>query len=636
MDRINQRTFLEYQYVSDPRWSKGGNWISYTLLCPDEQKDCYQKTVYVIDRNGRAAPNMPLSSFRDVVWSAEEDTLLLWKSVPGGTELLRFDPSSGKQESLTEMPCVPAKIQPLSESRFLLTIHAGIHTYAYPEYNYCAFTELPLRPNGAGISQGRRTHLYIFDMGAGSLRPLFNKPAESVGLTELYDDHLLFTAVPVQDDPCDMPGLFYADLTDGMIQELLAPGTWYIRTLGFLNGKAVFSGSRGQEYGRYQQDGFFQIGSDGPELLAALNTSAGLNMVLSDNLVGGGQTICSRKEGIYFITTVNSESFVCLLSPDGRISGRLTRAEAVTGFDVYEGKMVYCGVKGCTLAELYLADGETCLTDHNQLEERYRLSVPVPLSVQTDENVWVGGWVMQPLDLQAQKTYPAILSIHGGPRGCYSSISGNELQFLAANQYFVLYCNPRGSDSFGNEFGELRGAYGSIDYTDLMAFTRQAVAAYPQIDPSRIGVLGGSYGGYMVNWIIGHTDFFGAAVSVRSIANWVTHECLSDIGYYYVRDQAGSSFVSGDQAALSLWENSPLKYAKNAKTPTLFIHAEEDYRCYAQEAMQMFYVLKKCGIPSRLVLFEGENHTMQTFGRPRSRIGGLQETLAWFNAYLKS
>lgn len=166
-----------------------------------------------------------------------------------------------------------------------------------------------------------------------------------------------------------------------------------------------------------------------------------------------------------------------------------------------------------------------------------------------------------------------------------------------------------------------------------MDFVNAALERYPQIDPERLGLVGGSYGGYMVNWIIGHTDRFRAAVSLRSISNWITHECLSDIGHYYVSDQADGSILSGD--AEKMWNNSPLKYAGQAVTPTLFIHAEQDFRCGTQESLQMFYVLRRRGIPCRMVLFQGENHMLGVSGRPRSRIGCMKETLTWLDQHLK-
>lgn len=156
-------------------------------------------------------------------------------------------------------------------------------------------------------------------------------------------------------------------------------------------------------------------------------------------------------------------------------------------------------------------------------------------------------------------------------------MKGVELQALAARGYCVCYCNPAGSDSYGNEFGDLRGRFGQEDYRQILNFIGEVGRKYAYADTGRLGIWGGSYGGYLVNWTLGHTDIFRAAVSERSVANWITLETLSDIGAFYVPDQAGGSLLQ--HQAEQLWDNSPLKYADRIQTPTLFIQSECDYRC---------------------------------------------------------
>ena len=199
--------------------------------------------------------------------------------------------------------------------------------------------------------------------------------------------------------------------------------------------------------------------------------------------------------------------------------------------------------------------------------------------------------------------------------------------------YFVFFCNPRGSEGKGNAFADIRGIYGTIDYEDIMKFTDIVLEKYTNIDKSRVGVTGGSYGGFMVNWIIGHTDRFKCAASQRSISNWIDDFGTTDIGYYFNPDELGGDVCSGFD---KLWEQSPLKYANNAKTPTLFIHSEEDYRCYQTQAFQMFTALKYYGVESRICLFKGENHELSRSGKPKHRVRRLKEITDWFEKYLKA
>ena len=260
------------------------------------------------------------------------------------------------------------------------------------------------------------------------------------------------------------------------------------------------------------------------------------------------------------------------------------------------------------------------------------LSAPEPVEVDTLAPVPIQGWVMKPLDYTPGHKYPAILSIHGGPRLSYGDVFFHEMQMLAAEGYFVIFCNPRGSEGRGNEFADIRGRFGSIDYDDLMRFLDGVLARFRDIDPERLGVGGGSYGGFMTNWIIGHTKRFRAACSQRSISDWTGMEGTADIGYYFAKGQIG---VSHREDRQKQWEHSPLKYADHADTPTLFLHSECDYRCHKLEALNMFTSLKLRGVDTRLCLFEGENHELSRSGRPRQRLKRLEEMLHWYNRYLK-
>ncbi|HZJ99116.1 MAG TPA: prolyl oligopeptidase family serine peptidase, partial [Tissierellaceae bacterium] len=163
-------------------------------------------------------------------------------------------------------------------------------------------------------------------------------------------------------------------------------------------------------------------------------------------------------------------------------------------------------------------------------------------------------------------------------------------------------------------------------------FTDLVLEKYDFIDKDRLGVTGGSYGGFMTNWIIGHTDRFKAAVSQRSISNWISKFGTTDIGYFFVDDQIRATPWNGFE---KLWEHSPLKYANKVTTPTLFIHSEEDYRCWLPEGIQMFTSLKYHGVESRLCVFKGENHELSRSGKPKSRIRRLKEMSDWFDRYLK-
>ncbi|MBR4484111.1 MAG: S9 family peptidase [Erysipelotrichaceae bacterium] len=239
---------------------------------------------------------------------------------------------------------------------------------------------------------------------------------------------------------------------------------------------------------------------------------------------------------------------------------------------------------------------------------------------------------LKPIDYDPKKKYPAILDIHGGPRCAYGPIYMHEMQMWASEGYFVFFCNPRGSDGRGNAFGDLRRKFGTIDYEDLMDFTDLVLESYPQIDKDRVGVTGGSYGGYMTNWIVGHTDRFKAAATQRSISNWITEVTISDYGIDFPIEM---EFENVRACEKELWDISPLKYVNNVKTPILFIHSSEDYRCTLPEAVQFYTPIKINGVDTKLVIFKGENHELSRNGKPLYRLKRLDEITDWLNKYLK-
>ena len=248
------------------------------------------------------------------------------------------------------------------------------------------------------------------------------------------------------------------------------------------------------------------------------------------------------------------------------------------------------------------------------------------------DGVELDGWVLKPVGYEPGKKYPAILEMHGGPKAIFGSVFHHEMQILANMGYFVFWTNPRGSDGRGSEFAAMTGNLGGIDFNDFMDFTDEVLKRYTDIDEKRVGICGGSYGGFMCNWMIGHTDRYAAAASQRSISNYFTKSLTTDIGYNHNMSQLDSDpWKSFD----TVWKHSPLKNGHLAKTPTLFIQSDEDYRCWMSDALQMFSALKLNGVDSKVVLFHGENHELSRSGKPENRITRLTEICEWFEKYVK-
>ncbi len=248
----------------------------------------------------------------------------------------------------------------------------------------------------------------------------------------------------------------------------------------------------------------------------------------------------------------------------------------------------------------------------------------------------VQGWYIKPVGYEDDKTYPLALNIHGGPHATWSYSSKtmwHEWQFHAARGYAVFYCNPHGSGGYGQDFmRKLHAAWGPVAMDDIMA----GVDAFLELgiaDENRMALTGGSYGGYMTAWIIGHTDRFKSAVSQRGVYNINSFYGTSDIPVLMSNEFDAEPWENHD----AFWDNSPLKYASNIKTPLLLIHSEYDYRVPIEQAEQLFaWVRRSTDTPIHMLRYPREGHELSRSGEPLHRISRLTEMVDWFDKYVDS
>lgn len=277
---------------------------------------------------------------------------------------------------------------------------------------------------------------------------------------------------------------------------------------------------------------------------------------------------------------------------------------------------------------------ERQITDVNAAwkAEVYR-AAPERLRFQSADGTAIEGWLMKPFGFREGHTYPVLYNIHGGPHAQYGYTFFDEFQVQAGHGYGVFYTNPRGSQGYGEAFSiAITGEWGKLDYEDVMAGL-DALLQVPWVDGERIGVLGGSYGGYLTSWIVGHTDRFKAACSERAVNNLSSMYGTSDIGFSFMEWEAGGKPFW--EAPLHYLERSPIHYVQHVVTPTLIIHSENDLRCPIEQAEQFYIALKRRGVPTRFVRFPEENHDLSRSGKPSRRIQRFRLQLAWFDEYLK-
>lgn len=343
-----------------------------------------------------------------------------------------------------------------------------------------------------------------------------------------------------------------------------------------------------------------------------------------------------NNERIYFIGTDNGASNVYQTTLTGELKALYSESNHVFHLTHHQGQFI-AGISSPTdPGDFYTLQVYGKTKRQTNVNEAFKAAVHIAEPMEETfimKDGWeVQGWLLMPYGYEDGKKYPFILEIHGGPHMMYGNGFFHEMQLLAAKGYVVLYTNPRGSHGYGQHFVDaVRHHYGEGDYTDLMTVVNQVIGTYDFIDKDRLGVTGGSYGGFMTNWIVGHTNRFKAAVTQRSISNWLSFYGVSDIGYFFNEWEHGLNLLDDPQ---KLWEISPLKYAENVETPLLILHGELDYRCPIEQGEQLFVALKHLGKDVRFVRFPGANHELSRSGHPQMRIHRLEQIVKWFDQYL--
>jgi dipeptidyl aminopeptidase/acylaminoacyl peptidase len=344
---------------------------------------------------------------------------------------------------------------------------------------------------------------------------------------------------------------------------------------------------------------------------------------------------------IYFPIMQHGRSKLCSITTDGEKFESIAGENGVVGsftFNRDHSKLAYFMGKIDDPGQIYFKKGDS---NKSKQISQFNKQLFQKLDLGEVEEVWImgpddndiQGWILKPPGFDPNKQYPSILEIHGGPLTQYGELFMHEFYFLAASGYVVHFCNPRGGRGYGEDHAKaIHNNWGTADYQDLMAWT-DFIGRLPYIDDQNMGVTGGSYGGYMTVWIIGHTDRFKAAVTQRCVSNFTSMWGSSDLNWVFqelLEDKRPFEDID------KYWQHSPMKYIGNAKTPTLVIHSENDLRCPIEQGEQVFVALKSLGVESEMVRFPGEFHGLSRNGRTDRRIVRLNHILRWFDKYLIS
>lgn len=640
MKKIEIKDLLNFRFPSAPAFSPKGDLAAFVVQTPSLEENKYLGNIWILNVETEEVRQLTTGGDAKSFSWTEKGTILFPASrnpeIKGCTCFYEIDPHGGEAKLAFTVPVKGAGLYPVDEDRYIVR---AAYKKEKPEDGFTqaacdVLEETPFWSNGlSGYTDGRRNRMYLFTNG--ELTPITEENFAVMGCS-VKDHTVLYMGFAWEGSRKNnqYPDLWCYDVTTGENKCLWKSNGFNISDFALMTkDTAIISGYEDVGTNRMPFPDLytFNIKTSQMKPLAKLDAYAGHHNVGSDARLGGGTGIKAVGEKLYFLTADGDNGFLKTVDLAGNISAPLTPNGSADSFDVAGENVLVCGMFGQKLSELYL-NGKQVTNFNTAWCESHSIVQPQFHSFVASDGYEIHGWAMAPAGYEKGKKYPAILHIHGGPRTAFSDVYHHEMQVWANAGYFVLYCNPRGSDGRGKDFGLIQGLYGTVDYQNIMDFTDQMLARYPDIDANRMGVTGGSYGGFMTNWVIGHTDRFAAAVSQRGIANWINFEHTSDIGYYFTYGQQGAITKENQE---KLWEKSPLRYAHTCTTPTLFIHADEDYRCPISDGYSMFTALKNAGCEAKMVVFHGENHELSRSGKPCNRLRRMEEILAWMDKYLK-
>lgn len=663
MKSIKIDEFKNFKFLGNLHLSKDEKNLFYTVSNMNLEKNSYEHRIYKMDLETKKSfvftNGARESSFIELL-----DGSILFASDREGkkddsdsTKFYKICTSGGEAVLDFTIPALVNTIKQINEDEFLVLANFNrtkelekIEKESKKEdskeenkeklyddsKDYLVATEIPFWGNNIGFTNENRSRLYLFNKKTSEFIPLSDDITDIYGL-ELNEDKTKAVFITTSYTG-KMPLVNEVKILDikTKVVDILAKD-YAFEYVNFIDNENIIAKATDmKEYGLNENSNIYIINIAEKSFEKIVNDNFDMcmnNSVGTDMRLTGGKSTLVKDGFMYFINTEVNSSYLYKIDKNGNLERLNEKSGSIDCFDVSEGGKIYAvALKESNLQDIYeiSTEEENRISFHNDTKE-YSLSEIEEISF-TNDGIGFIGYVMKPVDYDPEKKYPGVLHVHGGPKTVFGKVFHHEMQFLANNGYFVFFTNPRGSDGRGKEFADIRGKYGEIDFDDLMKFTDAVIKNYPALDEEKLAIMGGSYGGFMTNWAIGHTNRFKAACSQRSISNMTSEFLLTDIGYYFIDDQISATPWNNYE---KLWYHSPLKYANKAQTPTLFIHSDEDYRCWIPEGIQMFSALKYHDVPARLVMFKGENHELSRSGKPMHRIRRLKEIFDWFENYLK-